>query len=231
VTGSLSQEIQTISAPPQLIIDLLRRSNGSAQFFDLSELYNANNLNGFGADKLVNELRSLGVISGFDKSLCLERYTVGRILDTLALAGAISALCAYQCALMPIPPNYRPLIALNDAIKQLDHEDPRNLLQGAYLDYQFHLEVVRLSDNRPAYEAYITAIKPALWLAGANYYSLDDALSSIAEHDRMIAIMQRRDSLRARDSAAWHVENAIDHIRKAAGAQKQSYPQATATAT
>jgi len=115
-------------------------------------------------------------------------------------------------------------MAINDAIKRLDHEDPRNLLQGAYLDYQFHLEVVRLSDNRPAYEAYLTAIKPALWLAGANYYSLDDALSSIAEHDRMIAIMQRRDSLRARDGAAWHVENAIDHIRRAAHKHKQSYP-------
>lgn len=227
MTSYPPQEIQTISAPPQLIIDLLRRSNDPTQFFDPLELYNPDDTTGFDPDKLVNELRDLGVISGFDKSLCLERYTVGRILDALALAGAISALCAYQCALMPTPPDYRPLMAINDAIKQLYHEDPRNLLQGAYLDYQFHLEVVRLSDNRPAYEAYLTAIKPALWLTGANYYTLDDALISIAEHDRMIAIMRRRDSLRARDGAAWHVENAIDHIRRAASAQKQSYPTDT----
>lgn len=105
MTSYPPQEIQTIPAPPQLIIDLLRRSNGPTHFFDPLELYNPDDTTGFGPDKLVNELRDLGVISGFDKSLCLERYTVGRILDALALAGAISALCAYQCALMPSPPD------------------------------------------------------------------------------------------------------------------------------
>ena len=225
VTTTAPQEIQTIATPAHLIIDLMRRSNDAREFIEPSELYNALPQTGFKPGYLLDELTQLGIITVSGNELCLERYTDRRILDVLALAGALSALSAYQCALLPSPPDYSFLTQIHDAIRTLDHSDPKNLLQGAYLDYQFHLEIVRLSENRPAFEAYIAAIKPAIWLIAANYYSLTDAPSSIAEHERIITIMQRRDSLRARDAAAWHVESAIDHISKAAKAQRQSYPE------
>ncbi|MBK6708707.1 MAG: FCD domain-containing protein [Sphingomonadales bacterium] len=52
----------------------------------------------------------------------------------------------------------------------------------------------------------------------------DDALSSIAEHDRIVSALERRDALRARDAIAYHFENAIQVLRRGARDNSFAYP-------
>lgn len=202
------QAISTIGTPKDIVISLI---NTSAVPSEITQ------------DQIA-ELKELGLLDKGRKSPTAETYTIGKILDTLALAGAISALSGYQSAIDDRPSSFVHLHAINNCIKSLDHQDPENLLQGAYLDYQFHREVIATSRNKPALDAYDAAIRPALWLHGAQFYAQDDALSSIAEHDRIVSALERRDALRARDAIAYHFENAIQVLRRGARDNSFAYP-------
>lgn len=171
-----------------------------------------------------DELQYLGLITSKRGRVAAERYPIGRILDELALAGAISALAGYQSALTDLPANLDHLRAINNAIRSMDNLDPQNLLLGAFLDYQFHREIIAISQNQPAAKAYDKAIRPALWLHGAQFFAQDDARSSIAEHDRIVSALEKRDALRARDAIAYHFENAIEVLRKGARDRCSAYP-------
>jgi len=61
--------------------------------------------------------------------------------------------------------NFSCLEDINAALKSYETQAD-NLLQGAFLDYQWHLELVRLSGNRVAFATYAKAIPPAVWIAG-----------------------------------------------------------------
>lgn len=61
----------------------------------------------------------------------------------------------------------------------MDDLDPGNLLAGAYIACQWHLELVRISGNRAALAVYCRAIPPAVWIAGANYFQIEEAASQI----------------------------------------------------
>ena len=109
-------------------------------------------------------------------------------------------------------------------MRGMDDRDPANLLAGAYIDYQWHLELVRISGNRAALAAYSRAIPPAVWIAGANFFQLEEARSSLTEHERLVAYMKAGDTLRARDAVAFHFEEAASQIRRAGEARIESYP-------
>ena len=72
--------------------------------------------------------------------------------------------------------------------------------------------------------AYGKVVPPAVWIAGANYFQLDEARSSLVEHDRLVAYMKAGDTLRARDAVSFHVEEAAAQIRRAGAARIESYP-------
>lgn len=75
-----------------------------------------------------------------------------------------------------------------------------------------------------ALATYAKAIPPAVWIAGANYFQLEEARSSLIEHDRLVAYMKAGDTLRARDAVSFHVEEAAMQIRRAGEARVESYP-------
>jgi DNA-binding GntR family transcriptional regulator len=54
--------------------------------------------------------------------------------------------------------------------------------------------------------------------------AIDEARSSLIEHDRLAAYMKAGDTLRARDAVSFHVEEAAAQIRRAGAARIESYP-------
>ena len=120
--------------------------------------------------------------------------------------------------------DFTHLERLNGVLRGMDDRDPGNLLAGAYIDYQWHHELVRISGSRAALAAYSKAIPPAVWIAGANYFQLEEARSSLTEHERLVAYMKAGDTLRARDAVAFHFEEAASQIRRAGEARIESYP-------
>ena len=202
------QAIRTISTPHDVIITLISSKAPPAK----------------PQATQLDELQRLGLLKITRSGLKVETYTTSKILDDLALAGAISALAAYQSALSDDPPSYFRLTAINNAIKHLDTTDPANVLQGAFLDYQFHKELVATSKNASAITAYDKAIKPALWLHGAKFFEITDASHSVSEHERLITALQKRDALRARDAIAYHFEYAVQILRKGAIRKEFAYP-------
>ena len=151
-------------------------------------------------------------------------WTIERIVEHLVLAGAIQAMAAAQVAGVAASADFTHLERLNGVLRGMDDRDPGNLLAGAYIDYQWHLELVRISGNRAALAAYSKAIPPAVWIAGANFFQLEEARSSLTEHERLVAYMKAGDTLRARDAVAFHFEEAASQIRRAGEARVESYP-------
>ena len=124
--------------------------------------------------------------------------------------------------------DFTHLERLTGVLRGMDDRDPGNLLAGAYIDYQWHHELVRISGSRAALAAYSKAIPPAVWIAGANYFQLEEARSSLTEHERLVAYMKAGDTLRARDAVAFHFEEAASQIRRAGEARIESYPAGAA---
>lgn len=179
------------------------------------------------ADAFARELVELGLLTKGPRGYAPVDWSVERIAEHLSLAAAINALAAYQVALHGRAAGFAGLEAIEAALRALDPGNPAHLLEGAYLDYQFHLELVRLSGNRTALAAYRKAIPPAAWLAGANHFQLEEAVSSLSEHERLIEYMRAGDALRARDAVAFHLEEAVAQIRKAGLARIETYPAAS----
>ena len=173
---------------------------------------------------VAEELLELGLLARDHGRYTIIDWTIDRIVEHLALAGAIHAMAAGEVASRTGSTDFTHLAAINAALRGLDPDEPANLLCGAYLDYQFHLELVRLGGNQTAWASYARTIPPAVWIAGANYFELDEARSSLAEHERLIDYMQAGDTLRARDAAAFHLEEAASQIRRAGEARIESYP-------
>lgn len=220
----LAFPIRSIGCPAQLVIGLLREPHKRRRFDDPADIPGFSALANDKRAACLEEVMDLGLVAKDHGRFTVIDWTVERVVEHLALAGAILSLSAYQVALHGRAADFGRLEGINAALRALEPSDPVNLLAGAYLDYQFHLETVRLSGNRAAFAAYGRSIPPAVWIAGANHFQLDEALSSIAEHERLIHYMRSGDGMRARDAAAFHLEDAIAGIRLAGIARQESYP-------
>jgi DNA-binding GntR family transcriptional regulator len=214
----------TIACPAQMIFAVLREPSKRRRYDSASDIPGLQGLDAVEAGRMAQELIDLGLIARDHGRYTIIDWTIDKIVEHLALAGAIQALAAAQVASLHGKADFGHLEALNLALKTFDALDPANLLQGAYIDYQWHLELVRLSGNRAALAAYAKAVPPAVWIAGANYFQLDEARSSLVEHDRLVAYMRAGDTLRARDAVSFHVEEAAAQIRRAGAARIESYP-------
>lgn len=214
----------TIACPAQMIFAVLREPSKRRRYDSASDIPGLHSLEPAEAERLALQLTDLGLIARDHGRYTIIDWNVDRITEHLALAGAIQALAAAQVASLHGKADFSHLEALNSALKAYDDMDAANLLQGAYIDYQWHLELVRLSGNRAALAAYSKAVPPAVWIAGANYFQLDEARSSLVEHDRLVAYMKAGDTLRARDAVSFHVEEAASQIRRAGAARIESYP-------
>ena len=176
------------------------------------------------AEHFAQELVDLGLLTRDHGRYSINDWTIERIVEHLVLAGAIQAMAAAQVAGVAASADFTHLERLNGVLRGMDDRDPGNLLAGAYIDYQWHLELVRISGNRAALAAYSKAIPPAVWIAGANFFQLEEARSSLTEHERLVAYMKAGDTLRARDAVAFHFEEAASQIRRAGEARVESYP-------
>lgn len=214
----------TIACPAQMIFAVLREPNKRRRYDSAADIPGLNGLDPAEAERMVFELIDLGLVARDHGRYTIIDWNVDRITEHLALAGAIQALAAAEAAACQRKADFSHLEALNTALKTFDDMDPANLLQGAFIDYQWHLELVRLSGNRAALATYGKAIPPAVWIAGANYFQLDEARSSLVEHDRLVTYMKAGDTLRARDAISFHVEEAASQIRRAGAARIESYP-------
>ena len=221
-------EVRTIACSAQTIFAVLREPRKRRQFDKIADIPGLHGPPDAEAERQAQELIELGLLGKDHGRYSIADWTVERILEHLSLAGAIQAMAAAESAARPGKADFSHLEALNGALKAFDDRNPANLLSGAYLDYQLHLEVVRLCGNRAALATYAKAIPPAVWIAGANYFQLDEARSSLTEHDRLIAYMEAGDTLRARDAVAFHFEEAAAQIRRAGEARLESYPAAVA---
>ncbi len=214
----------TIACPAQMIFAVLREPSKRRRYDSAAEIPGLQGLDSAEAERLALELPDLGLIARDHGRYTIIDWSVDRITEHLALAGAIQALAAAEVAACHGKTDFSHLEALNSALKAYDDMDAANLLQGAYIDYQWHLELVRLSGNRAALAAYGKAVPPAVGIAGANYFQLDEARSSLVEHARLVAYMKAGDTLRARDAVSFHVEEAAAQIRRAGAARIESYP-------
>lgn len=224
VLNDQPQAIKTINMPHDIVIAILRDAHKTPTFETIGDLFPNLSLTDKVSNRFHCELEGLGIIQKLDAGFRVVLWTPTQILDHLSVAGAISTLAVYQMALRRPNADFAHLLAINHALKQLDHSNPSNLLQGAHLDYQLHLECVRISRNQAAYDAYLSIAPPALWLAAANYFDIEDALSSLDQHDNLIAHMKSADAVRAREAAQYHFEDAITQIAAASLNQKESYP-------
>lgn len=215
--------MRTIACPAQVVFALLRAPRKRQRYDNPDHLPGFRDLSPSDAARFAQELIDLGLLARDHGRYTIIDWTIERVVEHLGLAGAIQGLAAAQVAALQGKVNFTHLEGLNAALKAYE-VDADNLLQGAYLDYQWHFELVRLSGNRTAFATYAKAIPPAAWIAGANYFQLDEARSSLIEHDRLVAYMKAGDTLRARDAVSFHVEDAAAQIRRACAARVESYP-------
>lgn len=227
MTRPKPQPVRNIACPAGLVIGVLRASREAAPA-QLGDVAGFGRLAAVQQEACARELLDLGLVAKRRGHWQIVAWPLEQIVEHLSLAAAINALAAYQVALRGRGADFSHLEAIGSALTALDRSDPAQLLGGAYLDYQFHLELVRLSGNRTAWQAYRSTIPPAVWLVGANHFQLEEAASSLSEHTRLIDTMRREDALRARDAAAFHLEEAVAQIRKAGQASLESYPPARA---
>lgn len=217
-------EVRTIACRAQTIFAVLREPRKRRQFDKVTDIPGLQGIPDAEAERQAQELIDFGLLGKDHGRYSIVDWTVERILEHLALAGAIQAMAAAEIAARPGEADFSYLEALNGTLKCFDDRNPDNLLSGAYLDYQLHLEIVRLCGNRAAFATYAKSIPPAVWIAGANYFQLDEARSSLTEHDRLVAYMKAGNTLRARDAVAFHFEEAAAQIRRAGRACVESYP-------
>lgn len=215
--------MRTIACPAQVVFALLREPRKRQRYDSPAHLPGFQNLSEDDALRFAQELIDLGLVVRDHGRFTIVDWTIERIVEHLALAGSIQALAAAQVAALQGKVDFAYLEDINAALKSYKTQAD-NLLQGAFLDYQWHLELVRLSCNRVALATYAKAIPPAVWIAGANYFQLDEARSSLIEHDRLVAYMKVGDTLRARDAVSFHIEEAAAQIRRAGVARIESYP-------
>lgn len=220
--------LRTIACPAQVVFALLREPRKRQRYDNPDHLPGFQDLTEGDALRFAQELIDLGLVGRDHGRFTIVDWTIERIVEHLALAGSIQALAAAQVAALQGKVDFAYLEDINTALKSYDTQAD-NLLQGAFLDYQWHLELVRLSGNRVALATYAKAIPPAVWIAGANYFQLDEARSSLIEHDRLVAYMKAGDTMRARDAVSFHVEEAAMQIRRAGMTRIESYPLDTST--
>lgn len=215
--------LRMIACPAQVVFALLREPRKRQRYDNPDHLPGFQDLSEDDALRFAQELIDLGLVVRDHGRFTIVDWTIERIVEHLALAGSIQALAAPQVAALQGKVDFAYLKHINAALKSYKTQAD-NLLQGAFLDYQWHLELVRLSGNRVALATYAKAIPPAVWIAGANYFQLDEARSSLIEHDRLVAYMKAGDTLRARDAVSFHIEEAAAQIRRAGEEKKESYP-------
>lgn len=220
--------IRTIACPARIVFALLREPKKRRRFDSPSEIPGLQDLDTGEAALHAQELIDLGLLARDHGRYTIIDWPPARIVEHLTLAAAIQALAAAEVAAKHGEADCSHLERLNALLSSYDDRDPGNLLAGAFLDYQWHLELVRLSGNRAAFAAYSRAIPPAVWIAGANYFELEEARSSLTEHSRLIAYLKTGDALRARDAVAFHLEEAAAQIRRAGEARVESYPKGAA---
>ena len=216
--------VQTIACPAQNLFAVLREPQKRRRFDSPSDIPGLHPLALGTAEHFAQELVDLGLLTRDHGRYSINDWTIARIVEHLVLAGAIQAMAAAQVAGVAARADFSHLERLNGVLRGMDDRDPGNLLAGAYIDCQWHLELVRISGNRAALAAYSKAIPPAVWIAGANYFQLEEARSSLTEHERLVAYMKAGDTLRARDAVAFHFEEAASQIRRAGEARVESYP-------
>lgn len=203
---------------------MLREPHKRRRFDSPSDIPGLSALTPDSADHFAQELVDLALLTRDHGRYSINDWSIERIVEHLVLAGAIQAMAAAQVASEAPSADFTHLERLNGVLRGMDDRDPSNLLAGAYIDYQWHLELVRISGNRAAFAAYSRAIPPAVWIAGANFFQLEEARSSLTEHERLVAYMKAGDTLRARDAVAFHFEEAASQIRRAGEARIESYP-------
>ena len=113
---------------------------------------------------------------------------------------------------------FHPLRPDNPAMKRVGQDHARHVGHQRNAGHAHHFNV------EAKVATYAKAIPPAVWIAGANYFQLDEARSSLIEHDRLVAYMKAGDTLRARDAVSFHIEEAAAQIRRAGVARIESYP-------
>lgn len=203
---------------------MLREPHKRRRFDSPSDIPGLSTLTPDSAEHFAQELVDLALLTRDHGRYSINDWSIERIVEHLVLAGAIQAMAAAQVAGVAASADFTHLERLNGVLRGMDDRDPANLLAGAYIDYQWHLELVRISGNRAALAAYSRAIPPAVWIAGANFFQLEEARSSLTEHERLVAYMKAGDTLRARDAVAFHFEEAASQIRRAGEARVESYP-------
>jgi len=223
-TQTKLEGVRTIACPAQNLFALLREPHKRRRFDSPSDIPGLNTLTADSAEHFAQELVDLALLTRDHGRYSINDWTIERIVEHLVLAGAIQAMAAAQVAGAADSADFAHLERLNGVMRGMDDRDPANLLAGAYIDYQWHLELVRISGNRAALAAYSRAIPPAVWIAGANFFQLEEARSSLTEHERLVAYMKAGDTLRARDAVAFHFEEAASQIRRAGEARIESYP-------
>lgn len=229
MAGQEAQSIRTIACPPQIVFAVLRAPAKRRRYDDLGDVPGLEGLKLADVERFASELVELSLLGKDHGRYTIIDWTIERIVEHLALAGAIQAMAAAEIAARQGKADFSHLEGLNAALRAFDDKNPANLLSGAYLDYQYHLELVRLSGNRTAFGTYAKSIPPAVWIAGANFFQLDEARSSLTEHEKLIAYMKAGDTLRARDAVAFHFEEAAAQIRRAGEARLESYPAPVAS--
>lgn len=223
-TQTKLEGVRTIACPARHVFSLLREPHKRRRFDSPSDIPGLSALTPDSAEHFAQELVDLSLLTRDHGRYSINDWTIERIVEHLDLAGAIQAMAAAQVAGMAASADFTHLERLNGVLRGMDDRDPGNLLAGAYIDYQWHLELVRISGNRAALAAYSKAIPPAVWIAGANFFQLEEARSSLTEHERLVAYMKTGDTLRARDAVAFHFEEAASQIRRAGDNNIESYP-------
>ena len=203
---------------------MLREPHKRRRFDSPSDIPGLNTLPPGTTEHFAQELVDLGLLIRDHGRYSINDWTIERIVEHLDLAGAIQAMAAAHIAVAADKADFTHLERLNGVLRGMDDRDPGNLLAGAYIDDPWHHELVRISGSRAALAAYSKAIPPAVWIAGANYFQLEEARSSLTEHERLVAYMKAGDTLRARDAVAFHFEEAASQIRRAGEARIESYP-------
>ena len=221
----IDKHMQNFKTPTQVIMQIANRQSavvGPMAARDVPEL------SGFHERKQLSfakELAELGFLSRTGQKYDYIDYDVRILIESLSVAGAIVALCSYQLAANPTPDKIAHLRAINARCRHFSPPTTADLIDAAWLDYHLHTETVRLSGNSAAWDMYRRGIKPAVWICAARYFDLSEAYSSSNEHDRMIGYIEAREAMRARDTAAFHFEDAMRAIQETARAESQDASQ------